>query len=71
MALLARLRRAGYTGWVEEEQCDAYRSTMLRLRAAGWNLDNDHLNLPACSNDWNILGSDLRSSPPNSSGDSG
>jgi len=36
-ALLARLRRAGYTGWVEEEQCDAYRSTVQRLRAAGWH----------------------------------
>lgn len=34
-ALLVRLRRAGYTGWVEEEQCDAYRSTVKRLRAAG------------------------------------
>lgn len=37
-ALLARLRRAGYTGWVEEERCDAYRSTVKRLRAAGWDL---------------------------------
>jgi uncharacterized Fe-S cluster-containing radical SAM superfamily protein len=37
-ALLARLRRAGYMGWVEEEQCDAYRSTVQRLRAAGWHL---------------------------------
>jgi len=37
-ALLARLRRAGYTGWLEEERCDAYRSTAKRLRAAGWDL---------------------------------
>ena len=37
-ALLARLRRAGYTDWVEEERCDAYRSTAKRLRAAGWEL---------------------------------
>jgi uncharacterized Fe-S cluster-containing radical SAM superfamily protein len=37
-ALLARLRRAGYTDWVEEERCDAYRSTVKRLRAAGWDL---------------------------------
>lgn len=37
-ALLARLRRAGYTGWVEEEWCDAYHSTVKRLRAAGWEL---------------------------------
>ncbi len=35
-ALLARLRRAGYTGWVEEESCDTYASTLKRLRAAGW-----------------------------------
>ena len=37
-ALLARLRQAGYTGWVEEERCDAYRSAVKRLRAAGWDL---------------------------------
>jgi uncharacterized Fe-S cluster-containing radical SAM superfamily protein len=37
-ALLARLRRTGYTGWLEEEQCDAYPSTVKRLRAAGWDL---------------------------------
>lgn len=37
-ALLARLDQTGYTGWVEEEQCDAYRSTTRRLRAAGWDL---------------------------------
>lgn len=37
-ALLARLRRTGYTGWLEEERCDAYRSTVRRLRAAGWDL---------------------------------
>jgi uncharacterized Fe-S cluster-containing radical SAM superfamily protein len=37
-ALVARLRRTGYTGWLEEEQCDAYRNTVRRLRAAGWNL---------------------------------
>jgi uncharacterized Fe-S cluster-containing radical SAM superfamily protein len=39
--LLARLRRAGYAGWVEEEWCDAYRSTVRRLRAAGWDLFDD------------------------------
>lgn len=37
-ALLARLRRGGYTRWLEEERCDAYRSTVKRLRAAGWEL---------------------------------
>ena len=37
-ALLARLRRAGYADWVEEERCDAYRSAVKRLRAAGWNM---------------------------------
>jgi uncharacterized Fe-S cluster-containing radical SAM superfamily protein len=37
-AMLARLRRAGYRGWVEEEWCDAYRSTVKRLRAAGSDL---------------------------------
>jgi uncharacterized Fe-S cluster-containing radical SAM superfamily protein len=37
-ALLAQLRRVGYTSWVEEEWCDAYRSTVKRLRAAGWDL---------------------------------
>ena len=37
-ALLRRLRQAGYTRWLEEERCDAYRSTVKRLRSAGWNL---------------------------------
>jgi len=37
-ALLARLRRAGYSGWVEEEVCDAYRSSIKRLQEAGWDL---------------------------------
>jgi uncharacterized Fe-S cluster-containing radical SAM superfamily protein len=37
-ALLARLRQAGYTDWLEEERCDAYRSTIKRLRTAGWEL---------------------------------
>lgn len=37
-SLLSRLRRAGYTGWVEEERCDPYRSAVRRLRAAGWDL---------------------------------
>jgi uncharacterized Fe-S cluster-containing radical SAM superfamily protein len=37
-AMLARLRRAGYTGWMEEERCDAYPSTAKRLRAAGWEM---------------------------------
>jgi uncharacterized Fe-S cluster-containing radical SAM superfamily protein len=37
-AMLKRLREAGYGGWVEEERCDAYRSTVRRLRAAGWDL---------------------------------
>ncbi len=37
-AMMARLRRAGYTRWVEEERCDAYPSTVKRLRAAGWDL---------------------------------
>jgi uncharacterized Fe-S cluster-containing radical SAM superfamily protein len=37
-ALMTRLRHANYTGWVEEERCDAYRSTVKRLQAAGWDL---------------------------------
>lgn len=37
-ALVARLDQTGYAGWVEEEQCDAYRSTTRRLQAAGWDL---------------------------------
>lgn len=37
-AMLKRLRNAGYAGWVEEERCDAYRGTLRRLRAAGWDL---------------------------------
>jgi uncharacterized Fe-S cluster-containing radical SAM superfamily protein len=37
-ALQARLSRTGYTGWVEEEGCNAYPSAVRRLQAAGWNL---------------------------------
>jgi uncharacterized Fe-S cluster-containing radical SAM superfamily protein len=37
-AMMKRLRRAGYSGSVEEERCDAYPSTVRRLRAAGWDL---------------------------------
>jgi uncharacterized Fe-S cluster-containing radical SAM superfamily protein len=37
-ALLRQLRQVGYTDWVEEERCDAYRSTVQRLRTAGWEL---------------------------------
>jgi hypothetical protein len=36
--MMKRLRRAGYSGSVEEERCDAYPSTVRRLRAAGWDL---------------------------------
>jgi uncharacterized Fe-S cluster-containing radical SAM superfamily protein len=35
-ALLRRLRRTGYVDWLEEEWCDSYHSSVLRLRAAGW-----------------------------------
>ncbi|MGD1995819.1 MAG: radical SAM protein [Anaerolineae bacterium] len=40
-ALLARLRQAGYGSWVEEERCEAYRTTVRRLKAAGWDLSLD------------------------------
>jgi uncharacterized Fe-S cluster-containing radical SAM superfamily protein len=36
--MLGRLRKAGYAGWVEEERCEAYRSTVRRLRAAGLDI---------------------------------
>ncbi len=34
--LVRRLREIGYQGFFEEEQCDAYKTTVLRLRAAGY-----------------------------------
>jgi uncharacterized Fe-S cluster-containing radical SAM superfamily protein len=37
-AILTRLRQTGYNGMIEEECCDAYHSTVRRLRSAGWNL---------------------------------
>ncbi len=36
--LLRRLRETGYTGWVEEEVCDPYRTSLVRLKAAGFNI---------------------------------
>jgi len=37
-ALIKRLREAGYRGYLEEELCDPYRSTLVRLKAAGWEI---------------------------------
>jgi uncharacterized Fe-S cluster-containing radical SAM superfamily protein len=34
-ALLSRLHQTGYVDWLEEEWCDAYHSSVRRLRAAG------------------------------------
>lgn len=36
--LLRRLRETGYTDWVEEEICDPYRISLVRLKAAGFNI---------------------------------
>jgi hypothetical protein len=35
---MCRLDAIGYTGFFEEEQCDPYKTTVRRLRAAGFEL---------------------------------
>jgi uncharacterized Fe-S cluster-containing radical SAM superfamily protein len=37
-ALVSRLREMGYRDFFEEERCDPYRTTVMRLRAAGFEL---------------------------------
>ncbi|HID93473.1 MAG TPA: radical SAM protein [bacterium (Candidatus Stahlbacteria)] len=34
--LKQKLREFGYTDWLEEEMCDPYDTTLLRLQKAGW-----------------------------------
>jgi uncharacterized Fe-S cluster-containing radical SAM superfamily protein len=36
--LLRRLRETGYTDWVEEEVCDPYRTSLVRLKEAGFDI---------------------------------
>jgi len=36
--LLRRLRETGYTDWVEEEVCDPYRTSLMRLKEAGFDI---------------------------------
>jgi len=36
--LLRRLRETGYQGYLEEEVCDPYRASLVRLRAAGYEI---------------------------------
>jgi hypothetical protein len=36
--LLRRLRETGYTDWVEEEVCDPYRTSLVRLEKAGFDI---------------------------------
>jgi hypothetical protein len=36
--LLHRLRETGYTDWVEEEACDPYRTSQVRLKEAGFDI---------------------------------
>lgn len=36
--LVRRLRQTGYEGFLEEERCDPYKTSVLRLRAAGFEL---------------------------------
>jgi hypothetical protein len=37
-ALVRRLRELGYKGFFEEERCDPYKTSLLRLWAAGFEL---------------------------------
>jgi uncharacterized Fe-S cluster-containing radical SAM superfamily protein len=37
-SLLRKLRRIGYDGYLEEETCDPYRTSLVRLQAAGWGI---------------------------------
>jgi len=36
--LFQQLREIGYTDWVEEEACDPYRTSLVRLREAGFDI---------------------------------
>ena len=36
--LLRKLRQIGYDGYLEEEVCDPYRTSLVRLQAAGWEI---------------------------------
>jgi uncharacterized Fe-S cluster-containing radical SAM superfamily protein len=36
--LLHQLRQIGYDGYLEEEMCDPYRTSLVRLQAAGWEI---------------------------------
>jgi uncharacterized Fe-S cluster-containing radical SAM superfamily protein len=36
--LLRKLRQIGYDGYLEEEMCDPYRTSLARLQAAGWEI---------------------------------
>ena len=36
--LLRRLRETGYRGYLEEEVCDPYRASLVRLKAAGYEI---------------------------------
>jgi len=36
--LLHELRRTGYDGYLEEELCDPYPTSLVRLQAAGWEI---------------------------------
>jgi len=37
-SLLRKLRQIGYDGYLEEELCDPYRTSLVRLQAAGWEI---------------------------------
>jgi len=37
-SLLRKLRQIGYDGYLEEEMCDPYRTSLVRLQAAGWEI---------------------------------
>ena len=37
-SLLRKLRQIGYDGYLEEEMCNLYRTSLVRLRAAGWEM---------------------------------
>jgi hypothetical protein len=36
--MVRRLKESGYKGYLEEEVCDPYRSSIVRLREAGFEL---------------------------------
>ena len=36
--LLRKLRQIGYDDYFEEEMCDPYRTSLVRLQAAGWQI---------------------------------